>query len=161
VAATGGYCRTVPHHSGHGLWADGRLGAAEKSNILLNDYVLIEELSNKEHRELFYLLNDLGDRAVLEFEPTLRTAIKKYSHVYVLTHTSPFAESAWHNHHISDPQFLSHFTCHAVGEMIRSVMSQYPDKMPSLVRRLGLGRKFLLHHRFKLTPRKHENEASF
>ncbi|MBN1482531.1 phosphoesterase [candidate division KSB1 bacterium] len=114
---------------GHGLWADGRLGAAEKSKILLNDYALIEELTHKGHRELFFLLNALGDRAVLEFEPTLRAAIKKYSHIYALTHTSPFAESAWHNHHISDPQFLPHFSCHAAGEMIRSVMSQHPDKM--------------------------------
>lgn len=114
---------------GHGLWADGRLGLRDKSSILLNDYALIKELKYEGHRILYKKLNDLGDRAVRELEPTLRKALDHFDHVNVLTHVPPFEESSWHNHHLSDPQFLPHFTCHAAGEMMRRVMAEFPTKM--------------------------------
>ncbi len=113
---------------GHGLWADGRLGAGSASQILLNDYALIEELTGLGQKELFKRLYALGDRAVAEFEPLLRRALAEYKHVYALVHVPPFQESAWYNHHISDEQYLPHFACHAVGEMIRDVMRDYSEK---------------------------------
>ena len=118
---------------GHGLWADGRLGLREKSSIMLNDYALIEELEYSDHKRLFQNLNKLGDRAVAEFEPIVRTAVAKYSHIYCLTHVPPFEQAAWHNHHVSDPQFLPHFTCHAAGEMLRAIMAQHPNTMMTLL----------------------------
>ncbi|MBN1558610.1 metallophosphoesterase [candidate division KSB1 bacterium] len=118
---------------GHGLWADGRLGLAEKSAIRLSDYVLIEELKDKAQKELYQTLNELGDRAALEFEPILRAAAKKYEHIYALTHIAPFTEASWHKHQISDSQFLPHFSCHAVGEMIRRVMSDHPATLLTIL----------------------------
>ncbi len=113
---------------GHGCWADGRLGAGSASQIMLNDYALIRELTGLGQKELFSRLHQLGERAVSEFQPLLHRALAKYSHVYALTHVPPFQESAWYNHHISGDQYLPHFVCHAVGEMIRNVMQDYSEK---------------------------------
>ena len=114
---------------GHGLWADGRLGLKEKSTILLNDYALIKELKYVNHQILFQNLNALGDLAVKELEPVLREALKFYDHVYTLTHIPPFEAATWHLGKTSNPQFLPHLSCHAVGQMMRQVMDEHPDKM--------------------------------
>ena len=112
---------------GHGCWADGRLGDTS-SELLLTDYALIEEYKHLNTLQRLKTMNDLGDWAADELEPWLRKALLQAQHVYVLTHVPPFEQSSWYNEFISTPEFLPHFSCHAVGEMLKRVMQDHPDR---------------------------------
>lgn len=113
---------------GHGCWADGRLGNAENSQVLLNDYVLINEFVNLSTSERFRLLNRLGDEAAVKVEKLLLKAITSFDKIILLTHVPPFKESSWYNAHISDDEFLPHFSCFAVGQKLLEIMKKFPDK---------------------------------
>lgn len=109
---------------GHDSWGDGRLGTGTQSPVMLNDFLLIRELS--ESRDLFGKLNALGDEAAAYFEKHLPEALRHHQHMVVLVHVPPFKESCWHDGRISDDDWLSHFTCHAVGEVLRQTMLEHP-----------------------------------
>ena len=111
---------------GHDSWGDGRLGAGRQSQVMLNDFLLIRELS--ESQDLFSTLNALGDEAAAYFQHHLPEAFKHYPHLLVLVHVPPFKESCWHEGKISEDDWLPHFTCHAVGEVLRQMMREHPDR---------------------------------
>ncbi len=117
---------------GHGCWADGRLGNTS-SELLLTDYALIDEYSGLDISERYKKMNALGDWAARELEPLLLQALQQARHVYVMTHVPPFEQSSWHNQFISDPEFLPHFSCHAVGQMLIRVMNEHPDKQMTVL----------------------------
>jgi len=123
---------------GHGGWADGRCGSFHDSEVLLNDYLLIRELRNAveldrdraegpvtscgDLHRLLSRLNALGDEAADHFRRVLPDVLERYSSVYVVTHVPPFREACWHEGLVSDKQWLPHFTCQAVGEVLREFM---------------------------------------
>jgi predicted MPP superfamily phosphohydrolase len=111
---------------GHDTWADGRSGAGAKSPIFLNDFMLIKEL--RESRNLFKTLGDLGDEAAAYLKQQLPAALARFQHLIVLVHVPPFIESCWHEGEISGDDWLPHFTCRAVGETLRQVMIENPEK---------------------------------
>lgn len=122
---------------GHDSWADGRCGDFLSSQVLLNDYLLIEELSVKDElqRTGFYRkerllrkLNALGDQAAEYIRPVLAEALRTFPHVVVLTHVPPFRESCWHEGRISSDDYLPHFTCRAFGQALRETLDQHPDR---------------------------------
>jgi 3',5'-cyclic-AMP phosphodiesterase len=112
---------------GHGGWADGRLGDYDRSEVMLNDYVLIKELAALEFQERFRRLNRLGDDAAAYFDQVLPRALQKFPHVIVLTHVPPFKEACWHEGHISDDNYLPHFACRAIGEIFTEMMRLHPE----------------------------------
>jgi Icc-related predicted phosphoesterase len=112
---------------GHDSWADGRLGDGSASEVLLNDFLLIQELRGKSTAELFARLNALGDRAAQETEVKLCDALRQHRRVIFLTHVPPFREACWHEGRISDNDFLPHFTCRAMGDMLARRMAEHPD----------------------------------
>ncbi len=112
---------------GHDAWADGRLGNNRASQVLLNDYFLIEELANLSTPERFQKLNALGDEAATHFQIVLPLALQRFSQVILLTHVPPFKGACWHEGRISDDEFLPHFTCQAVGDVLKQVMQAHPD----------------------------------
>ena len=113
---------------GHGAWADGRLGNGVNSQVLLNDYVHIRDLTGLSPEELFAKLNDLGDQAAEYFRETLPKALARYRNLLLLTHVPPFKEACWHEGHISDDEFLPHFTCQAVGDVLIEMMQTHPER---------------------------------
>jgi predicted MPP superfamily phosphohydrolase len=113
---------------GHGSWADGRFGASQNSNVTLNDYFKIEDFIGKGKVERFALLNQLGDQAAIYLEKSLQRAIELYDNIYLLTHVPPFAEACWHNGEIADGDYLPHFACKAVGDILIKIMSSHPEK---------------------------------
>jgi Icc-related predicted phosphoesterase len=113
---------------GHDSWADGRLGDGASSGVMLNDFLLIKELRTKSQAELFARLGELGDRAAKEAEANLCQALARYRRVIFLTHVPPFREACWHEGRISDNDFLPHFTCKAMGEMLARRMAEHPDR---------------------------------
>jgi len=113
---------------GHDGWADARLGDFDGSDVMLNDYVLIEELrkakgsSYLDKPALRKALNVLGDEAARHFEVVLQEAVAQYPSVIAVTHVPPFQETAWYNGRHSDDNYLPHFACKATGDVMRRVM---------------------------------------
>jgi len=111
---------------GHDTWADGRSGAGAKSPIFLNDFMLIKEL--RKSRNLFKTLGELGDEAAAYLKQQLPAALARFQHLIVLVHVPPFIESCWHEGEISGDDWLPHFTCRAVGDTLRQIMNENPEK---------------------------------
>jgi 3',5'-cyclic AMP phosphodiesterase CpdA len=118
---------------GHDGWADARLGDFESSEVLLNDYFLISDLvtpfvnQTLDRHGLRRTLEKLGDEASEHFERVLSAAVKRYPHVVAATHVPPFREATWHDGRISDADWLPHFSCKAVGNVLRRVMESHPE----------------------------------
>jgi len=113
---------------GHDSWSDGRYGDYLNSDIMLNDYVMIEEFKGLDKPSRFKKLNELGDEAAVFFREKLSEALLNYQHILILTHVPPFPESCWHEGHLSDDDFLPHFSCKATGDVFIEMMSKHPDK---------------------------------
>jgi 3',5'-cyclic AMP phosphodiesterase CpdA len=111
---------------GHDGWGDGRLGDYERSRVLLTDYLLIEELAGLDGRERLRRLNALGDAAAAHFRAVLPAALTRFRRLIVLTHVPPFREACWHRGRISDDDWLPHFACRAVGEVLREAVFARP-----------------------------------
>jgi Icc protein len=112
---------------GHGGWGDGRMGAAERSQVVLNDYFQIQEFVGLSPSEWFSQLNLLGDEAASYLEEILPQALSRFRRLLLLTHVPPFKESCWHEGRISDDDFLPHFTCSAVASVLAETVPKYPD----------------------------------
>jgi predicted MPP superfamily phosphohydrolase len=113
---------------GHDSWADGRFGDFRSSPIMLNDYVQIKDFIPCNKTGRLALLNHLGDEAADFFRTLLPVALAKYEHVIVLTHAPPFKEACWHEGAISSDEWLPHFSCQAVGEVLKEAMIKNPNR---------------------------------
>jgi Icc protein len=139
---------------GHDSWADGRLGSYERSDLLLNDYILIEDfnplikeaesdsqsfpgvINNISHlftsmqakQSRLTRMQALAEEAVLHVERYLPRALERYKHVFFLTHVPPFRESCWHRGKISDDNGLPHFSTKIVGDTLIRNMKDNPGR---------------------------------
>jgi len=113
---------------GHGSWADGRLGSAQRSQVMLNDYYQIREFIGLSAAQRFALLNALGDEAATHFRRVLPLALEHFRRVLLLTHMSPFRESCRYGDSITGDEFLPHFSCKAVGDVLIEAMQSHPDR---------------------------------
>lgn len=129
---------------GHDGWADARFGDFLHSDVELNDYRMIVELRQVaiESRlgdaglqeygslppKLRSKLRKLGDEAAAHFERVMPQALAESEHVIVLTHVPPFREACWHEGAISDDNWIPHFSCKAVGDVLRRWMENAPDR---------------------------------
>ncbi len=115
---------------GHDGWGDARNGNAEESPItpLMTDHWLIEDLAGLPRADLLETLRRLGSEAATILEGSVRTALESHPNVLVLTHVPPFAQAAWHEGKQSTADWLPHFSCRAVGDALRGVMSERTDR---------------------------------
>jgi len=118
---------------GHDAWGDGRIGDYAGSKVVLNDYLLIEELTGLDRTTRLRKLNALGDEAADYLGHLLPDALARYRQVLTLLHVPPFREACWHEGHISDEDWLPHFTCKAVGDLLRDAMRAQPDCQMSVL----------------------------
>lgn len=109
-------------------WSDGRLGDYDRSPVMLNDYLLIEDLAGLDKRTRLEKLNRLGDDEAAALRVPLWEALGRYQRVIVATHVPPFKEACWHDGQISSDDWLPHFTCKAVGEVLREAATAVPDR---------------------------------
>lgn len=114
---------------GHGGWGDARVGDWEGTPVVLNDYVLIEELAvaNREKGPLGQLLRDYGQDAAETLGPPLRAAAASHERVLVLTHVPPFREACWHEGQTSNDEWAPGFVCGALGELLLEVARAHPE----------------------------------
>jgi 3',5'-cyclic AMP phosphodiesterase CpdA len=129
---------------GHGGWGDGRAGNFLQSGVVLNDYLLIEELRDA-HGALYPIenavltvpllkkLQALGDEAADHFRAVIPSAIQTSNNILVLTHVPPFREACWHEGNLSDDNWAPHFVCQAVGEVLVEFMRQHPEKQMTVL----------------------------
>lgn len=134
---------------GHDGWADGRLGAGTASRVIMNDYLLIEELAEIVGRaargrtrdvdawlatfwatqaERFAAIRALGEEAAGYARATLPAALDQFPNVVFLTHVPPFSEASWHEGVCSDDEWLPHVTCAALGAALREAAAARPDR---------------------------------
>ena len=112
---------------GHDGWADGRLGNRVRSDVMLNDYFLIQEFVGLAPLRRFAKLSELGDEAARYLKSQLLPAVTRFPNLILLTHVPPFKEACWFERQISDDDFLPHFTCSAVGDVLVEIMRAHPD----------------------------------
>ncbi len=112
---------------GHDGWSDGRAGDFLGSDVMLNDYLLIQELKGLKPKERLEVLNRLGDEAAEHILKTLKEAFQTFDHAILLLHTPPFRKACYYGAHPSDDNWSPHFVCQAVGDAILKEMTNYPD----------------------------------
>ncbi len=112
---------------GHDSWADGRCGDYLNSDVLMNDYLLIEEFAGLNKRGRLDRLHAFGDAAAAYFRTLLPLALSQYRRAILVTHVPPFEQACWHEGEISDDDFLPHFVCKAAGDVMRDVMTSRPE----------------------------------
>jgi len=115
---------------GHDGWADGRYGNFWTSTVALNDYLHIKDLAcfGMKRLPLYYKLNELGDEAAAYLRDALERAFKSYRKVVCATHVPPYPLSAVYNGKPSDDNWLPHFSCKAVGDVMTKIMLDRPDR---------------------------------
>lgn len=115
---------------GHDGWADGRNGRFFDSQVhrSMTDYFVIEDLCNLDTESLYEKLNEIGDAAAEFFRNLLPQVLDKFERIVLLTHVPPFRGACWHEGQVSDDDFLPHFSCRAVGEVLREMMDCHPNR---------------------------------
>lgn len=118
---------------GHDGWADGRLGDLDGSEVILTDFLLIDELRHwrdprtLDKPALRHSLQALGDEAAGYLRGVLAEAAEQYPHVIVATHVPPFRETSWHEGRPSSDDHLPYFACKAVGDVLLEAALGHPD----------------------------------
>jgi predicted MPP superfamily phosphohydrolase len=117
---------------GHDGWADGRLGDLDGSDVILNDFLLIDALRcwkdthTLDKPALRRALETLGDEAAGYLKGVLAPAAKQYPKVIVATHIPPFREAAWYQDRPSADDYLPFFSCKAMGDVMLEAASSHP-----------------------------------
>jgi Icc-related predicted phosphoesterase len=133
--SAGGVVELTPQTAlvGHDSWADGRLGDYACSDVMLNDYVLIQDFVGLNKVERLQKLNQLGDEAAAYCRKWLPQALDQYAHVFFLTHVPPFREACWHEGALSSDDYLPHFGSKVVGDALIDIMARYPQRKLSVL----------------------------
>ena len=113
---------------GHDGWADARAGDYAHSTVMLNDYLLIKELSGLSLPVRRKRLQALGDQAAAYVRDNLPEALERFRKIIFVTHVPPFQEACWHMGKTSGDDWLPHFTCQAAGQALLAAMRARPDR---------------------------------
>jgi predicted phosphohydrolase len=113
---------------GHDAWADGRLGDFQGIWKQVQDFYLVENLSNSYWEDCLQRMRDFADHAAEHLERVMAEALETHEAVVVLTHVPPFPEVALHEGAPLDEDWLPHYCCSAVGDSLRRVMLSKPDR---------------------------------
>ena len=109
-------------------WSDGRAGNFLGSEIKLNDYRQIRQLTNLARKVLLDRLIELGKEEAVQLRNGLTSAINEGAReILVLTHVPPFAESCWYFGNNAINEWTPHFTCISTGEVLREFGLQHPQ----------------------------------
>ena len=110
-------------------WGDARYGNWSGTQVALNDFRLIHDLSWNVARPLAVeKLRALGDESALRLRPRLEAAVRGYHTVLVVTHVPPFREAAWHEGAASDDDWAPYFACKAVGDVLLEAAGVHPER---------------------------------
>ena len=117
---------------GHDGWGDGGWGNAATTTVRLNDFLMIDELRLPKRERLLAALKTLGAEAGDFLRQSGGEAVKRGGDILVLMHVAPFAEAAWHEGAMSNPDWLPFFACRAAGEALLEVAATCRGRMTVL-----------------------------
>ncbi len=123
---------------GEGGWGDARHGTFHESDVILNDYLMIEELravfdirgcdgTLHGQDDLERALQALGAASAARLQPALDEAAAACRQVLILTHVPPFPAAALYNGTPSLPAWQPGFVCGALGEVIAATAAAHPQ----------------------------------
>lgn len=118
---------------GHDGWSDGKSGDFLGSSVRLNDYLLINDLKYLDKRGLKLKLQQLGEEAAESLRVSLLGALADFKQVIILTHSPPFEEICLYEDKQTDENWAPHFVCRSIGDMLREVLPNYPDRQVILL----------------------------
>jgi predicted MPP superfamily phosphohydrolase len=118
---------------GHDGWADARLGDYDNSDVMLNDYRLIEELAHWKKPERRRVLEAMAGEAADAIRERLPRALDRYPQVLLLTHVPPFREACRYGGAISGDDWLPHFSSQVMGETIETILRERPDRQVTVL----------------------------
>ena len=110
-------------------WADARLGNYEHSLVMMNDYRLIAELAPVVEGSALAEVKAIrrpGGGACSQ--NSCRRRWSGFRSVLLATHVPPLRDACWHEGQLSDNEWLPHFTCKAVGDVILETMRRWPQR---------------------------------
>lgn len=107
-------------------WGDLHHGKGFESRVEMQDNYLIRDLAALSPMGRFARLRALGEEEAEIVRVRLPQALSKFQHVILATHVPPFREACWHGGKISDDEWLPHFTCKAVGDVLLKIMKANP-----------------------------------
>ncbi|MHB8620663.1 MAG: metallophosphoesterase family protein [Chloroflexota bacterium] len=113
---------------GVGGWADARYGDYERSGVRLNDFRYILDFVGLDHRARGHMLMSLGDRAASILARFLEEALIEFEEVLVATHYPPFPEACLYEGSPTNPLYLPHFSCKAIGDVLRETAAGHPNR---------------------------------
>jgi len=109
-------------------WADGRLGDAAGTPLVLNDDRLIEEIAAQQSRAAKLAVKRALAQADAErLRVLLERAVGGARSIVIATHVPPFAEVLPKERHLDGPEWLPLLVCGATGEVIRRAARDHPD----------------------------------
>ena len=124
-------------------WGDARLGDANRTTVVLNDFFKIADLAatlepavlrmpgllvHSDRGRLHAALRGLGDAEAARCRAVVGAALAEYPEVLVVTHVPPFKAACWHEGALSDDNWLPYFTCDAVGVALRELAEAHPRR---------------------------------
>jgi len=112
-------------------WYDGQYADWFSSKIMLNDYLVIDELSDytcatRQHK--FDKINELSKNSAANVKNNIEKAFETFSNVFVATHVPPFRESSTYKGRISDKDWMPHFSSKAMGDVLYNLAVANPKK---------------------------------
>ncbi|NDJ61371.1 MAG: phosphoesterase [Chloroflexi bacterium] len=114
---------------GHDGWSDGRYGDFMASPVVLSDYLRIEDLVIPDRAARLERLKALGDDAAAHLRGVLPGALAQNRRVLVALHPPPFQQATYYldTPAADDDEYLPHFACKAVGDLLLELAPQHPD----------------------------------
>lgn len=114
---------------GHDGWYDGLYANWFKSQVLMNDYQVIDELKHLPMPILLHeKLQELAEESAEFARTVLPKAFETHDEVYFATHVPCWPENAVYNGKISDANWLPHFSNKHLGDAFLELMEAYPNK---------------------------------
>jgi len=108
-------------------WSDGLAANFLLSGVMLNDYFLIKDLVLPTKMQLADKLKELGAQEAQKARQSLRHALEKEpGHIFFVTHPPPFREACWHEGGLSTYDWMPHFVCMQVGEVLMEMAMDNP-----------------------------------
>ena len=112
---------------GHDGWCDGRNGDYINSKALLNDYRVISDFLGLSKTGVLDVIQSLAAQSVAYLMRTLPLAIAKFKSIILATHVPPFEEACLYNGGRTGVDWLPHFSCKVVGDLLKNVMQANPQ----------------------------------
>lgn len=113
---------------GHDGWTDAGAGDFMKSEVMLNDYYLIDELKKLNQEERKEKLEVLGKEAAKYFAHHLEKAFQTYDKMVLLTHIPPFQRACVYDGKMCDVNWAPHFVNYYSGVELERIMRAFPNK---------------------------------